>query len=69
MIYKIEKRQHIRTFFKSQVRAILGTRLRSITDLILVTNLRFKVYIHMKDGTYDLFKFGMEVRLLGTPKE
>ena len=69
MIYKIEKRQHIRTFFKSQVRAILGTRLRSITDLIFVTNLRFYVYIHMKDGTYGLVKFGIGVRLLGTPKE
>ena len=41
----------------------------SITDLILVTNLRFFVYIHMKDGTYGLFKFGIGVRLLGTPKE
>ena len=69
MILKIEKRQHIWTFLKSQVRAILGPRLRSITNLILVTNFHFYVYIHMKDGTFGLLKFGIGVRLLAATKE
>ena len=53
----------------SQVRAILGPRLMSITDLILVTHLHFYVYIHMKDGTYGLLKFGIGVSLLAATKE